>query len=148
MKGINYPHQIPMTDLFIDYKKQNRSKKTFTIVTASLVLAVSVNAFLFKTDSGVRLQTSVINSGSKPAVAQKADVEIINAGTGTDMLKLRANSEMKDVSAIDFSLAFDPETLEISNVFSENKDMEISTTSNVPGMSHVFILIKTPTNIS
>lgn len=51
-----------MTDLFTDYKKQNRSKKSFTIIVASLVFAVSVNAFLFGTDTGARLQTSVLNA--------------------------------------------------------------------------------------
>lgn len=49
-----------MKDLFHDYKKQN-SKKNTIIVMASLVFAFCVNTFLFGTDMGARLQTSVMN---------------------------------------------------------------------------------------
>jgi uncharacterized membrane-anchored protein YitT (DUF2179 family) len=66
-----------MTDLFQDYKKQN-AKKNSVIIVASLVFAFSINTFLFGTDIGTRLQTSVINSTIKTN-ASVADIVIVSA---------------------------------------------------------------------
>lgn len=96
-----------MRDLFQDYKKQN-SKKNTVIIIASLAFAFSINTFLFGTDIGARLQTSVMNSTS-PTSAPLADISVVSAGTGTDMLKIQVNSRLENVSRVILPLAFDPE---------------------------------------
>lgn len=136
-----------MTDLFNDYKKKTTKKrKNFAIITASLVFALSINAFLFGTDKGVKLQTSVINSGAQSA--KKADLSVVSAGTGTDMLKVRTNTKIENASRIYLSLAFDPELVSVNDVFSEDKSVEIVKNNNVAGVSSLTLLYKTPKNLT
>lgn len=134
-----------MKDLFHDYKKQN-SKKNGMIIVFSLVFAFSINTFLFGTDIGNRLQTSVINSTSKTSAAP-ANISIVSAGTGTDMLKIQTNNRIENVSKMYLSLAFDPQGLSINDIFSEDKEVEVVKNSNIPGNSTVTILFKKPRNI-
>lgn len=121
--------------------------KNAVIVVASLAFAFSINTFLFGTDIGARLQTSVINSTTKTS-ASVADITIVSAGTGTDMLKIESNSRLENVSRMILPLAFDPEGLSIKDVFSEDKDVEIVKNANVPGNSTITILFKKPRNIA
>lgn len=134
-----------MRDLFRDYKKQN-SKKNMVIIVASLAFAFSINTFLFGTDIGTRLQTSVVNSTAKTTAP--ADLTIVSAGTGTDMLKVQTNSRLENVSRMILPLAFDPEGLTISDIFSEDKEVEVVKNSNIPGNSTVTLLFKKPRNIA
>lgn len=134
-----------MRDLFQDYKKQN-SKKNTVIIVASLAFAFSINTFLFGTDIGERLQTSVINSTTKTTITP-ADITVVNAGTGTDMLKIQTNNRLENVSRIILPLAFDPDSLSISDIFSEDKDVEVIKNSNIPGNSTITLLFKKPKNI-
>ncbi|MDD5376950.1 MAG: hypothetical protein PHH16_02425 [Candidatus Gracilibacteria bacterium] len=134
-----------MRDLFQDYKKQN-SKKNTVIIVASLAFAFSINTFLFGTDIGARLQTSVINSATQTTTVP-ADISIVSAGTGTDMLKIETNNRLENVSRIILPLAFDPEGLTISDIFSEDKDVEVVKNSNIPGNSTITILFKKPKTI-
>lgn len=96
-----------MRDLFHDYRKQS-SKKNTAIILASLVFAFSINTFLFGTDIGTRLQTSVMNAGEKNNITP-ADMVVLSNGTGTDMLKIQMNSRLENVSRMIVPLAFDPE---------------------------------------
>lgn len=52
------------------------------------------------------------------------------------------------MSRVFFSLAFDPEALEIGDIFSENKSVEIVKNANVPGIAHITLLYKTPQKLS
>lgn len=135
-----------MRDLFQDYKRQNAKKNT-VIIVASLAFAFSINTFLFGTDIGSRLQTSVINSATQ-TTATPADITIVSAGTGTDMLKIQTNSRLENVSRMILPLAFDPEGLAISDIFSEDKEVEVVNNSNIPGNSTITILFKKPRNIA
>lgn len=136
-----------MNDLFHDYKKQN-SKKNTTIIVASLAFAFCINSFLFGTDIGARLQTSVMNSATKQVAAAPADVAVVSAGTGTDMLKIQTNSKLENVSRIILPLAFDPEGLTLKDIFSDDKDVEVVKNSNIPGNSTITILFKKPRTIT
>ena len=144
--GIYLIVHISMKDLFHDYKKQN-SKKNTVIIVASLAFAFSINTFLFGTDIGARLQTSVINSTNKTSAAP-ADIAVVSAGTGTDMLKIQTNSRLENVSRMILPLAFDPEGMTISDVFSEDKEVEVIKNANIPGNSTITILFKKPKNIA
>ncbi len=117
------------------------------IIVASLVFALSINMLILGTDTGTRLQTSVMNSTTKtPLVA--ADISVVSAGAGTDMLKIQTNSQLESVSRMILPLAFDPEGLTISDVFSEDKDVEVVKNANIPGNSTITLLFKDPKNIA
>lgn len=97
-----------MKDLFQDYKKQH-SKKNTLIIMASLAFAFSINTFLFGTDVGTRLQTSIMNSASDTATMATADIIVVSAGSGTDMLKVQTTKFMQNVVKMEIPVAFDPE---------------------------------------
>ena len=136
-----------MADLFIDYKKKN-SKKTAMIVATSFVFALSLNTFLFGTNAGARLQTSVLNAGSTTVASQKADIVVASAGTGTDMLKIKTTIVMDTVSSMSISFAFDPEALIISDVFSQNKNIVVGKIANIPGQITLMLLLNKPETLS
>ncbi|EKD29431.1 MAG: hypothetical protein ACD_78C00417G0009 [uncultured bacterium (gcode 4)] len=135
-----------MKDIFNDYKKE-RSRKNVAIITASFVFALSINVFLFGTDSGSRLQTSVLNSTTGVGAEKKVDIELVNAGTGTDMLKIETNSRLENVSRMYISLAFDADSLAINDIFPADKDVDVVRNSNVPGNSIVTLSFKKPTTL-
>jgi hypothetical protein len=64
------------------------------------------------------------------------------------MLKIQANSRLENVSRMILPLAFDPDWLAISDIFSEDKDVEVIKNSNIPGNSTITILFKKPRNIA
>jgi hypothetical protein len=134
-----------MRDIFHEYKKQN-SKKNTVIIVASLAFAFTINTFLFGTDIGTRLQTSVLNT-TTPVSTAPADITLVSAGTGTDMLKIQTNSRMENVSRMILPLVFDPEGLVINDVYSDDKDVEVIKNSNIPGNSTITLLFKKPRNI-
>lgn len=136
-----------MKDLFNDYKKEH-SKKNVAIITASLLLAFSFNVFLFGTDTGARLQTSVLNSTVKTTINSPADIMIVSAGTGTDLLKVQTNSHLENVARVNLSLLFDPESLTINDIFSTDKDMEIVKNANVAGVSSITLLFSKPKTLT
>lgn len=117
------------------------------IIVASLAFALSINVFILWTDMGSRLQTSVMNSTMQTPLAV-ADISVVNAGTGTDMLKIQTNSRLENVSRMILPLAFDPEGLTISDVFSEDKEVEVVKNANIPGNSTITLLFKNPKNIA
>lgn len=83
----------------------------------------------------------------KQTSAGTADIVVVNAGTGTDMLKIQTNNRLENVSRMILPLAFDPEGLVLKDIFSEDKDVEVVKNSNIPGNSTVTILFKKPKNI-
>lgn len=123
-----------MKDHFTAYRK-DAFRKNIAIVASAFVLAISVNAVLFGTETGARLQTSAVEfAGTSGGSAASADISAISAGTGTDLLKLRLASEAKGVKEFRLTLLSDPTTVKIRDVFSTDKDAEIVKISNDPGV--------------
>lgn len=137
-----------MKDFFEAYRK-SASKKNAAIVVSALVFAVSVNALIFGTDTGVRLQTSAVEyaAGTKAADAQ-ADLALVSAGSGSDLAKLKFGRAAKGVKEIRASLVSDSSALKIKDVFTTDKDAEITKISNVDGMMLVNVRYQTPRDIA
>ncbi len=73
---------------------------------------------------------------------------IANAGTGTDMIKLRLMHEATNVREIQATVLFDPTALKMLNLENdEDKNIEISKVSNIDGVALVIVRFKTPANV-
>ena len=93
------------------------------------------------------MQTSVVNSTTNEN-REKSDLSIVNGGTGTDMLKIQTNSRLENVSRMIIPLAFDPDSLSMSDIFSVDKEVEVIKNANVPGNTTITILFKKPKNLA
>jgi hypothetical protein len=123
-----------MKDHFAAYRK-GTFKKNAAIAVSAFVLAVSVNAVLFGTETGLRLQTSAVEFASSPKGAQAPDLSLVSAGTGTDLLKLRFAPGAKSVREFRATLLSNPSALKILDVSStDDKTAEIVKIANEPGV--------------
>lgn len=134
-----------MSDVFKDYKKQ-KAKRNITIISLSLMFALGLNFFLFSSSVWQKIQTSVKNYWEQPKVVNK-DIYIEAAGTGSDILDLKIGSDISKASELSVSFLFDPESMKLADLYSENKDIEITKVTNVPGIYFVSFKFKTPQDI-
>lgn len=135
-------------DFFEAYRK-SAAKKNVAIVASAFLLAVSVNAVIFGTDAGVRLQTSAVQYavGTKSVEDSAADIAPVSAGTGTDLVKLRFGREAKAVKEIRATIVSDAQALSVKDVFTTDRDAEITKVSNVEGMTLVNVRYATPKDL-
>lgn len=136
-----------MKDFFEAYRKTT-VKKNVAIVAAAFAFAVSVNALLFGTDAGLRMQTSALQyaGGAKSEVS--ADLALVSAGTGSDLVKLRLERAAKGVKEVRATLVSDSSALRINDVFSTDKEAEVTKISNVDGMMLVNVRFPAPRDIA
>ena len=134
-----------MSDVFKDYKKQ-KVRRNITIISLSLMFALSLNFFLFSSSVWQKIQTSVKNYGEQPKVVNK-DIYIEAAGTGSDILDLKIWSDISKASELSASFLFDPESMKLVDLYSDNKEVEITKVTNVPGIYFVSFKYKTPTDL-
>ena len=85
-----------MKDIFEAYKRQ-RIKKNLIIISSALAFALFVNVFLFKTDMGNKLQTSVVNFNSEEKTSSSAtkDMFLTSEKTGTNLLDLYLGTDLQ-----------------------------------------------------
>lgn len=134
-----------MKDFFQEYRKSTL-KKNVSIAAFAFVFALGVNSFLFGTDAGIRIQTSALQyAGGK--TTPSADISVVSAGTGTDIVKLRVGRALSAVSEIRGTLLYDPSGLTVRDVFTTDANVEIARISNVEGVTLVNIRYHTPVNI-
>lgn len=137
-----------MKDYLSEFKKR-KSQKNIAIITSSLVFAIGLNAFLFWTPTWSRLQTSVINYWTEKTDKDvQSDLYMVKQGTWSDMMELKSWNVMNKVSEIGFSLVWNPDSFTLSNIMPEDKDMEVSFTSNVNGVYMVIFKFNKAKDIS
>ncbi len=136
-----------MKDLFIEFRRYN-ARKHLAIGICAFAFALGVNAFLFKTDAGVRLQTSAVEFawGTKNAT-QEPDLVLVKSNTGSDSVKLRLTKKIEKATEIQASLVTDPTNIILTNIESLSSSIEVSKLSNIPGVTLLIIRFSTPTTI-
>lgn len=123
-----------MKDLFQEFRAQN-AKRNITIVASAFVMAISVNSFLFGTDAGNKIQTSVLERGSTPTNAETvANLILKDSGSGASLLKLVNGSKIEKAREIRLSLAFDPTAISLKDPITTDKETEVTKISNIDGI--------------
>lgn len=119
-------------DHFDAYRK-SALQKNAAIVVSAFALAIGVNALVFGTDTGVRLQTSAVEYAAGGKTEAEADLSIVSAGTGSDLLKLRLGRAATGVKEFRATLLSDADAVKIRDAFSTDQDVEIVKIGNDPG---------------
>lgn len=135
-----------MKDYLKEYKNQ-RNKKTVLMVLSSFMFAVVINWFLFGTPAWNRLQSSVRNYWAEStSVKENADIFLTLWWSWSDMMDLTIWSDISKASEIRFSMLADPDSIKINNIFSEDKNADVISKSNIPWVTYVIVKFKDPEN--
>lgn len=134
---------------FLEAYQKSTHKKNIAIIASAFVFAVSVNALLFGTDAGTRIQTSAIEFavGGK-TIEARPDLSLVSSGSGSDMVKLVLGRSAKGVREVRATFVSDSDALKIKDVFTTEKEAEIVKISNVEGMMLVNVRFSSPRDLS
>ncbi len=136
---IHYYSNPHMKDYIKEFKKQ-KNRKNSLIVLSSLVFAFSLNAFMFYTPVWNKLQTSVKNySNPKTDKVVTSDLYFKKSWTWSDIIELFSWNKMEKVTEIRFSVISDPAWLKINDIFTDDKNIDVIKSSNVPWISMVVL---------
>ena len=136
-----------MKDIFTEFRRQN-TKKHLAIGLSAFVFAVGVNFFLIGTDAGKGLQASAIQYATSKKTVVSPDLVLVNAGKGTDIMKLRLTHAASNVHELQATVLFDPSMLDLLTLDNDvDKNIEISKVSNIDGVALVIVRLKQPANI-
>lgn len=133
---------------FVSLYAKSTFRKNIAIACAAFVLAVGVNAFLFGTDAGVKIQTSAIGYAGNTKKIDKSDIYFTTTSSGSDILKLKVSKAATAAKEIRATIVFDSKKLAVKDVFTTNKNAEIVKSSTVDGILLVNIRYITPENIA
>lgn len=136
-----------MKDIFQEFKKATLRKHLAIGVTA-FAFALGINAFLFNTDTGIKMQASAIEAvGTKSEIT--ADMSVSQNVAGTDRANIRLDRAMQKVKEIELTILANPDAIEFGEVDKAGAivSREIAVTSNLPGVSLIKVLFAEPTDI-
>ncbi len=120
-------------DIIKKYKKQKKVK-TISIVLTSLMIAVSINFFLFYEDSITdNIKANILESEKKQNIW-----DIFLEENQNWSIILKSNKEIINIKNINLSIVYNPENIDINNV-STKIDWEISNISNTKWINTIII---------
>lgn len=99
-----------MKDIFQEFKKAT-IRKHLAVGVSAFAFALGVNAFLFNTDTGIKMQASAIEAvGSTSEIV--ADMSISQSVAGTDRANIRMDRAMQKVKEIELTILANPDAIE------------------------------------
>lgn len=131
---------------YVEQFRQKRLKKNVVIISLGLAFAIAINWLLFGTNIGNKLQTSVKNVNSWQQI-KRPDLYLNNSWTWSDVVNLVAGNDINKASQLSFSIVSNPEALKINDIVSEDKNVELIKTTNIPGYYMIIMKFKNPQNI-
>ena len=132
---------------FVSLYQKNTFRKNIAIACSAFVLAVGVNAFLFGTDAGVKIQTSALEYAGNEKKIERSDVYFATTGSGSDILKLKLSKAASQAKEIRATVVFDSKKLAVKDVFTTNKNAEIVKSSTVDGLLLLNVRYITPEDV-
>lgn len=130
-----------MQDFFKNYHKK-KALSHLGIFSISAILAVSINMFVLSGNSGASLKANILETTNS---VQKVDLQIQH---NQNTLDFTNTQEMKDVTEISISLAYNPELVDLLATTSSILGSEITTIENEPGFSNYIITLSVPSDIA
>ncbi len=133
-------------DVIKRYKKDKMMKNIF-IICISLLLGFSINSFVLTSNYWQSLKTNLLETTWQ--VEQKADFFLENIkDSANPMVKLRAWKNLDLVNSASFWIVFNPENVEIKDVFSKIYWVNIKKLENEKGIATIILTFVPWTNIS
>jgi hypothetical protein len=134
-------------DFLTEYSKRTY-RKNMAIVMAAFVFALGINAFIFNTDAGARLQSSIADYGTPSTKGAIADLSLKTGKEGSDIINLSTNTSLSNVNEIRVTFLFDASAVKFASVFSKNNQADLAVTSSVDGVMLVIVRFQEPTTLS
>lgn len=126
-----------MKDVFRLYHR-NKILKHIALLSISWFLAIGINTLLFQTNSWNMLKASVIDVVETPSSPDfVGDVK-------NDTLTFSAGSPMQNISELSFTLAYDPDSISLSQRDSGNQNTQVDIYQNNPWVSQFILNFKEP----
>lgn len=133
-----------MKDLFQNYHK-HKMLSHLSIVGVSLVLALSINMFLFQSQPGSMLKANILEWTTPENSAQNS-VDIV-LKTEKNNIVLSSQNPMSEVVSINYSLAYNLSGITLQEITSSLEWVSIDEIENEAGYRNIVFLFDAPTNI-
>ncbi len=135
--------------VFKQFKRQ-RIFQQVSFVFAALVVAFWINSFVLGWDIWNSLKTNVLEAWQKAAwdVEQKADIYLEKEiWTESNVIKLRAWKQMDNVWTLSLSVIYNPEIVELQDIFSNINGLELSRIENDKWIATIILTFAESSNI-
>jgi hypothetical protein len=119
-------------------------------IAAAIIVAVWINTFVLWWNFWKQLKSNVLESSKQRVndTEKKADIYIQRANwEETNSMNLIAWSQMDQVKSISFWIIYNPEEVEIQDVFSRINWLKLSRLENVKGVTTLILQFANPETI-
>jgi hypothetical protein len=129
-----------MKDIFKSYKRENIIRNSW-IVLSSLIIALSINFFIFDFELWRYWKTNILERTDE---ISRSDLylEVKN-----DIIYLKISKNIKKLKTISFAFAYNPENTTLSDINSNLSKTTLTNISNEPWLNTIIINFDTPLNI-
>ncbi len=131
-----------MKDLFQNYHRK-KVLSHLGILSLSVILAVSINSFIFSTSNGKMIVANVLDAKTRQA---KNNIDF-KAISWNESISFQNTQEMKNVVEFSFSLAYNPEILSLKKSISNIPGAYITEILEQWGFASYIITFDSPINI-
>lgn len=130
-----------MEDIISKYKKQKRMK-TFWIIAASFILAISANIYMSTSNIWKSIKSSVLEN---TVSSKKSDLYLIN---NQNIVTLQSSKKINQVKNISFSFLYNPENVDLKDTLKYSYDFEIINISDEEWQYTISLNFTTPVDIN
>ncbi len=130
-----------MKDIFKKYKKANIIKNTW-IVVASLVIALSINFFVFDSNLWNKIKADVLWVQNE---TWKSDIYL---ELNNNLINLKTDKNIKSLKSLTISIVYNPENVKIEDVNSDISWVSIKDISEEDWLDMIMLSLKNPTDIN
>jgi len=124
-----------MKDLFQNYHR-HKAIVNIWILSLSVILAIGINTFVINDDISQSLKASVIDINSTKSSQSDLEFAVMK-----DSILLKINTPIADLKELSFSLAYNPELIDFSDLSSGLGGANFSLLENSPGFSTVIMTL-------
>lgn len=118
--------------------KHKKRLENIIIIGASLALAFVINTVVGTGALNATLKASILDTKTEITTS---DVFLERESDVSDVVKLKTGKTMENVKGLAFSLIYNPEDVEIKDIYSPEKKVNILKTSSNPGIVTVYLTL-------
>lgn len=125
-----------MIDITSQYAKKQKRKALFSLILSAFIFAVWINIALTKNDVAENLKASIIEVWEKN---QDADLYLNVQDSKNEIISINSSKNIKELSHLSLSLVYNPESIEIKDIFDSKNNKTISFHSEVEGITSIIM---------
>jgi len=136
--------------VFKQFKRQ-RIFQQVSFVFGALIVAFWINSFVLGWDMWNSLKTNLLEAGQTVTwdTEQKANLYLEkNEGTENRVIKLRAGKQMDNVWTLSLSIIYNPEVVELQDIFSNINGLELARIENEKGIATIILTFTKSSSIA